>query len=141
MNTDQIIIKSIKSGQSVAEVAEKLGVSPSAVYLRMRRNGTPIASLEPKKTGVTYRRVKSLGKGYRVGDDGSVQSCVSPRTGGMTKHWRDLSIQYADKRWPFVTIGSSNSDERFRPGVRGLLVEAFGTSVGQQIFERAYGVD
>src|SRR3990167_10256815 len=85
------ITSRIAAGESVTDVADSLGVTVGAVYLRLRRAGTPKRSLgQRKRRGVKYVELRGLlGPGYRVGSDGSIQSCVSPRTGELTEDWHD----------------------------------------------------
>lgn len=136
--TNPQIAAAIRSGESVAAIAEQLGVSPSIVYRRLKSAGTPIASLQPKKSHrIKYRGLDDW-PGYRVGSDGSVQSCVSPRTGEHTEHWRDLA-HVRQGNQIVVSFGASSSPTRKRWSLRTLLVAAWGESEGQRIYERVIG--
>ena len=129
------IADAIRSGESVAAIAELVGVSPSIIYRRLKAAGTPIASLRTKKRGrVEYRGLDEW-PGYRVGNDGSVQSCVSPRTGEHTEHWRDLA-HVRQGNQIVVSFGASGSPTRKRWSLRTLLVMGWGEHEGQRIYER-----
>lgn len=134
MTTPQIAA-AIRRGESVASVAERAGLSPSAIYMRLRAAGTPARSLaKPTRKKIKYAKLKHW-PGYRVGDDGSVQSCVSPRTGEHTEHWRDLA-HVRQGNQIVVSFGASNSPRRKRWSLRNLLVTAWGEREGQRIYER-----
>ena len=128
-----------RGGLSIAEIAAEHDVGPGAIYQTLRRAGVSArAAAQPKKRGVKYRPVPRR-PGYRVGDDGSVQTCVSPRTGDQTDVWRDLTVAYAQGAYPFVSIGNSASADRWRPSLRKLLADAWGESAGRKIYDRVYG--
>lgn len=127
----------IVAGESVASIAQSLGVTPSAIYLRLRRAGASkrkLTAAEPRR-GVKYVTIDLLGEGYRVGSDRSIQSCVSPRTGALTDDWRELAIQRASRpNCLCVSIGNSNGPRRRRIGVKKIYVEAFGSQAGEALF-------
>ncbi len=132
--TTHEIARAIRSGESVAAIAARLNVSPSRIYNRLRSAGTPAQSLRPKRKRVKYVELKNW-PGYRVGNDGSVQSCVSPRSGAANGYWRDLAA-IRQQNMHVVSFGASNGPTRKRWSLRTLLVMAWGEAVGQRIYER-----
>lgn len=132
------IAKSIRAGQSVAAIAEQLGITQHAVYQRMQKAGKSVRSIRAKAPhkSIVWRRVKRLGPGYRVGSNGAIQSCISPGTGQRTELWRDLAPSRLGDRHFIVYIGCG--ERRTRPSVRLILRDAFGQKHGQQIFDRVY---
>lgn len=126
----------IRAGRSVTDVAIDAGLTPSAVYLRLRRAGTPVRSLQ-RQTRAETRPIPDL-PGYRATSTGAIESCVLPRSGEHSEHWRALSIQTGSKGGLYVQIGSSANGRR-RLSLRGLLVSAWGERRGEEIFGRVMG--
>lgn len=133
MNIKQIQ-HAIQAGKSVTDVAILAGKTPSAIYMALRRAGTPAASLRPSASAKKYREIPDR-PGYRAGSNGVIQSCVSQRTGDLTDDWRDLSIQRGTRGGYYVQLGSSGAGRR-RISLRNLLIEAWGEADGERIFER-----
>lgn len=130
MSIDEITDR-LEAGESVADVAATLGITPSAVYMQLRRAGKSARSLG--STGGRFTLLPSY-PGYRINRAGQVQSCIAPRTGDQTSEWRDLRVRYEPRVW-YYQFGASNGD-RVRRSVRVLLKDAFGELLGEQLFDR-----
>lgn len=130
MSIDDITSR-LQAGASVAEVAEALQVTPSAVYMQLRRAG-----LSARSIGSTAGKFTLLPShpGYRINRAGQVQSCIAPRTGEHTDQWRDLRVRREPRVW-YYQFGASSGD-RIRRSVRALLKDAFGDSTGERLYGR-----
>jgi len=130
----QQLQNAIRDGKAVSDLAIQHGVSPSAIYLALRRAGTPVSSLRPHSRTHDWRNIPGL-PGYRVTSAGVVQSCVSPRTGALTDYWRDLHAQVDKRGHVYVQIGASGGNRR-RLSIRRLILAAWGEDLGQPIVTR-----
>jgi hypothetical protein len=117
------ITRRIKFGESVAQVAASLSLTPSAIYMQLRRAGVSVRSLG--STGGTFTPLPSH-SGYRINRAGQVQSCLSPRTGEQTDQWRDLSPQQGQRGAQYVMYALYADGKRCRRSVAQLLRDAFG---------------
>ena len=123
----QEIARQIKAGASVQDVADSLGVTASAVYLTLRRAGLSVHTLRaaPKRGRVEFRELPGE-PAYRVGSNGTVQTCLNNR-GSVTDVWKDLKLQASpDRPWPLVQTGSRSAGTRQRRSIETLIRAAFG---------------
>jgi len=114
------ITRRIASGESVADIAASLSLTPSAIYMQLRRAGVSVRSLG--STGGKFTPLPSH-PGYRINRAGQVQSCLSPRTGEQTDQWRDLRPQQGQRCVVYLLY---TDGRRRRRSVAQLLRESFG---------------
>lgn len=112
------LVKRIRSGESAADIAADAGVTPSAIYLQLRRSGHSIRELTAVTTRKKYRLVTGIDGvpdgAIRALSDGTIQSCLSPRSGELTEDWhtRNPAMPSHGRGYPSVRIGGQKNRRR-----------------------------
>ena len=109
--TDDITAR-VRAGESIKSIAADLGLSESAVYMRLRRAGQSVGKLRAQAGTRTTYPIPDW-PGYRVCSDGRIQSCWTiGQDPQQTDHWRDLTISDGGAGRYFVQFGGSSGDRR-----------------------------
>ena len=124
----------VRAGESIKSIAADLGLSESAVYMRLRRAGQSVGKLRAQAGTRTTYPIPDW-PGYRVCTDGRIQSCWTiGQDPQQTDHWRDLTISDGGAGRYFVQFGGSSGDRR-RLSVRKIYRASLPAKLAERLAE------